>query len=142
MFWEGSMWKYWLWSSKSLVKTMNRFLSPSRLLFIFGTRLSFILMTLQTHQCSLGLVFIISYKYVVLRRFFAKILVAKLTIIRKCYESIWLGNGSVFLVQDYHSSWWSYRLISVLWACFRDFLHKCCFEKVVCKNIGWKYQNH
>ena len=68
LFWGGSMQKYWLRRSKSLEKGMNPFISTRRLLCIFGTRLSFILMKLQTHQGSLGPVFMISYKHVVLRR--------------------------------------------------------------------------
>ena len=81
LFWGGSMQTYWLRNSKPLVKDMNQFLSTSRLLCIFGTRLSFILMKLQTHQCTLEAVFMILSK-------------------------------------------------------------TCCFEKVVCKNIGWEAQNH
>ena len=67
MFWEGSMQKYWFWSSKSFEKDMYQFLPTRRLLFIFGTRLSFILMKQRTHQFSLGPVCIFSYINVVYR---------------------------------------------------------------------------
>ena len=64
----------------------------SRLLFIFGTRLSFILMKQQTHQCHLEPVFMISSKNVILRKQYAKILVAKLKHIGKRYESVTLNQ--------------------------------------------------
>ena len=57
--WEGSMQKYWLRSSITLENSLNRFFLIRRLLCIFVTRLSYILITPQTHQCPLGPVFII-----------------------------------------------------------------------------------
>ena len=46
------MQRYWLGSSKASEEGMNIFCLTRRLLFIVGTRLSFILMKLQTHQCT------------------------------------------------------------------------------------------
>ena len=83
---------YWLQSSKSLVKGMIKFHSTKRLLCIFGTRLLFILMMLQTHQGPVWPVFIICSKIHVFRRQHANILVVKLKIIRKILESIPLNQ--------------------------------------------------
>ena len=106
---------------------MNRFLSTRRLLCIFGTRLSFILMKLQTRQGPLGPVFMISSKNVVLRSQYAKILVEELKIIRKRYESIPLNQETALY-------FW-YKIIihpdeatdSSVYsgACFHYFLSKC-----------------
>ena len=47
------MQKYWLQSSKSLQKVMNRFFLTRNLILFFGKRLSFILMKLQNQKCHL-----------------------------------------------------------------------------------------
>ena len=82
-------------------------------------------MKLLTHQCPLGPVFMIFSTNVVLRRYYAKILVAKLKHIRKkvLIDYSLPEDCSVVLVQDYHSSPDEATDSSVSsGACFHEFL--------------------
>ena len=138
------MQKYWLRSSKSLEKGMNRFLSTRRLLCIFDTRLSFILMKLQTHQVPLGPVFMTLYKHTVLRRQYANILFAKLKIIRKSYESFFFLSRRLlcsfstrlsFILMNQKTHQCSLQPVFMVWAKTYS------FEKALCENIGCEAQN-
>ena len=123
---------------------MNQFLSTRRLLCISGTRLSFILMKQQTHQCPLGPVFMISSKIYVLRRQYAIIFLTKLKFTRKMYEYMPLNHVTA-------QCFW-YKIIihtdeatdsSVSsGACFYHYILKSGNVKVVCDDIGFKAQKH
>ena len=123
---------------KRIEQSLKIFHSTKRLLCIFGTRLLYIIMKLQSHQCPLGLVFTISSLNLEMRRLYVKILVTKLKHIRK----VW-----IFVNQKSKMLFWFKIIIhpheatdsSVSsGACFHDYILKSGNENTVCKILVLK----